>query len=391
MDAPSHFTGRSLEPVVDIESVASRRDSGRTLSVTAVFHLSEEGRKASLLDGGDGRTVQEVKVAVPTNRFHLVSVDAEGVARLRLQPRFYLDDDQNVVRNDAPPTYDAPPTVEELLKDAARNHQLERAYHVEQAEKKSKRRDEQFEIHQKMAEEFLADPTMRALEHPKPTPRQSYLQRGRRQVLFDAKVGHGLARQVPPEAYRRFSTDLRERRERNMARRGQQLALHEEKQRAIAEWVARRGTPDQQVRHAAGVLPLKEVLEGMADEALAVVGDRPRYVRDGVERLQAYLRKFPRYTEAVVTTADLVVTSANAEHATEEQWALTQELRELLPDAELTLRVHRLSWNTDPGAPNVTQFGVLVTRRVGPFTVRREYLVGPVLSQISARTGVAGH
>ena len=107
MDASSHLTGRVLESVVDIETVASRRDSGRTLTATAVFHLSEEGRKASLLDGG-GRAVQEVKVAVPTNRFHLVSVDGDGVARLKLQPRHFLDDDQNVVRNDAPPTYDAP-------------------------------------------------------------------------------------------------------------------------------------------------------------------------------------------------------------------------------------------------------------------------------------------
>jgi hypothetical protein len=77
MDASSQASGRSLEPVVDIESVVARRDSGRTLTVTAVYHLSEEGRKASLLDGGDGRAVQEIKVAVPTNRFHLVSVDAD--------------------------------------------------------------------------------------------------------------------------------------------------------------------------------------------------------------------------------------------------------------------------------------------------------------------------
>jgi hypothetical protein len=374
MDASSQAAGRSLEPVIDIESVVSRRESSRTLSVTAVFHLSEEGRKASLLDGGDGRAVQEITIAVPTNRFHLVSVDADGVARLRLQPRYYLDDDQNVVRNDSPPTYDAPPTVEELLKDAARNHQLERAYHVEQAEKKSKRRDQQFEIHQKMAEEFLADPTMRALEHPKPTPRQCYLRLGRRQVLFDAKVGHGLARQVPPEAYRRFSADLRERRERNQARRAEQLALHEDKQRAIAEWVARRGTSDQQARHAASVLPLEEVLECMADEAFAAVGDRPRYVRDGVERLQAHLRQFPQYGNAVVTRVDLVVTSANAEHATEAQWALKQELNALLPEAELTLRLHRLAWKQDPDAPTLTQFGVLVTWKVGPFTLRREYI-----------------
>lgn len=202
MDASNQVATRSVEPVVDIQSVPSRRDTSRTLTVTAVFHLSEEGRKASLLDGGNGRAVQQVTVAVPTTRFHLVSVDAEGTARLKLQPRYFMDTDQNVLRSDGPPTYDSPPSTDDLLRDAARNHQLERAYYVEQAEKKSKRRDEQFEIYQKLAEDLLADPNMRALEHPKPTPRQCYLQRGRRRLLFDAKVGHGLVRQVPPEAYR---------------------------------------------------------------------------------------------------------------------------------------------------------------------------------------------
>jgi len=374
MDASSQASGRSLEPVVDIESVVPRRDSGRTLTVTAVYHLSEEGRKASLLDGGDGRAVQDVRLAVPTNRFHLVSVDADGAARLKLQPRYFLDEDQNVRRSDGPPVYDVPPSPEDLLRDAARNHQLERAYNVEQAEKKSKRRDEQFELHEKLAEQFLTDPTMRALEHPKPTHRQCHLQRGRRQILFDARIGHGLARQVPPEAYRRFTADLRERRERNMARRAEQLALHEEKRRAIADWVERCGTSDQKARHAAGLLPLQEALEGLADEAFAVVGDRPRYVRDGVERLQAHLRQFPDYANVVISPLELLVVSTQAESVTVEQWALKQHLETILPNAQLSFRVHRLSWKTDPRAPALTQFGVLVTDRSGPFTLRREYL-----------------
>ena len=374
MDASSQAIGHSLESVVDIDSVVPRRDSGRTLTVTAVYHLSEEGRKASLLDGGDGRAVQEVKMSVPTNRFHLVSVDADGAAKLKLQPRYFMDAEQNVRRSDGPPVYDVPPSPDDLLRDAARNHQLERAYNVEEAEKKSKRRDEAFEVHQKLAEAFLAEPTMRALEHPKPTQRQCYLQRGRRQILFDARMGHGLARQVPPEAYRRFMADLTERRQRNMAQRAEQLALHDAKRRAIAEWVERRGTLDQKARHAAGVLPLEEALEGLGDEAFAVVGDRPRYVRDGVERLQAHLRQFHQYSEALIAPSELLVVSSNADQATESQWCLQQELQALLPDASITLRIHRLMWKVDPEAPPLTQFGVLVAQRVGPFTLRREYL-----------------
>ena len=58
--------------------------------------------------------------------------------------------------------------------------------------------------------------------------------------------------------------------------------------------------------------------KGMADEAFAVVGDRPRYVRDGVERLQAHLRQFPKYSCVVVTPPELLVVSTNAEHASEQ-------------------------------------------------------------------------
>ena len=44
------------------------------------------------------------------------------------------------------------------------------------------------------------------------------------------------------------------------------------------------------------------------------------------------------------------------------------------PDAELTLRLHRLAWKTDQHAPKLTQFSVLVTLTLGPFRLRREYL-----------------
>ena len=195
MEPSSLSTSRSTEPVVDFESGASRRDSNRTLTVTALFHLSEEGRKASLLDGGDGRAVQEVKVAVPTNRFHLV---------------------------------------------------------------------------------------------------------------------------------------------------------------------------------------IEEVLEGMADEVFGVVGDKPRYVRDGVERLQCHLRQFPKYSDVVITRADLLVVSANAEQATDEQWAFKEELQALVPEGALALRMHRLSWRGDSTSPSLMQFGVLLTCKVGPFTLRREYLAPAV-------------
>ena len=370
MEAVTQFTPRSAES-------ASPRDvpqQQQTLTVTAVYRLSEQGRKASLLAGGNGHALQEIAVVVPTSRIHLVSVDPEGHARLKLQPRYLLNGDQQVVRNDDPPMFDSVPSVDDLLKEAARNHQLENTYNGERAENKRKQQDRWFELHQRIAEEFLADATRRARVHPRPTPRYCYLLEHNSIIRFDAKHDVGVARQVPPEAYRRFCADERERIGRGKAHFKAGYAVHEDKPRLIAEWVAKYGTPDQRERHAAGLLPYGEVLEGMADQEFGPAGPRPRYVADGVERLQTFLRQFPQYEDAVLASNELRVTTARAEDATESQWALLRELRSLFPESDVTLQRHVLAWTRDPKAPTLTVYGVLLRRKIGPFNVRREFL-----------------
>ena len=128
------------------------------------------------------------------------------------------------------------------------------------------------------------------------------------------------------------------------------------------------------------MLPMDEALEALADVAFAALGDRPRYTRDGVARLQAHLRQDPRYTDAVVTAGTLSVISTNAVKATAAQWAILKEIQALVPHATATLRMHRLSWKRDPHAPGITVIGVLVVLNHGPFTVRREYEVECVVS-----------
>jgi hypothetical protein len=51
-----------------------------------------------------------------------------------------------------------------------------------------------------------------------------------------------------------------------------------------------------------------------------------------------------------------------------------QELRTLFPDGEVVLQRHVLSWARDSNAPDLTMWGVLVKRQVGPFLLLREYL-----------------
>ena len=159
---------------------------------------------------------------------------------------------------------------------------------------------------------------------------------------------------MPPEAHRRFRADLAAKHDKNQQDRAAQLALHEEKKRYIGEWIAEHGTPEQQARQTAGVLPMEEAIEAITDQAFAAVADHPPYARDGAERLQAHLREFPEYADAVVSPADLVVVSSNAIKATAEQWAVVQSVQKALPGATVTLRAHRLTWKRQPQAPTLT-------------------------------------
>jgi hypothetical protein len=95
--------------------------------------------------------------------------------------------------------------------------------------------------------------------------------------------------------------------------------------------------------------------------------------RYGAARLQQYLREFPRYADVVITRLDLDVASGHAPSASAAQWALVSELQQAFPTATVTLRLHRLRWMHDPAAPTLLVYGVLVTQRCGPFTLRREF------------------
>lgn len=372
METVTAFKQRGEEPASPAVS-GTTTETSRTLAVTATYLLSEEGRKASLLAGGDGRTLQQLTVQVPANRLHLVSVDEKGVARLKLRPRYQLNGGQQVVRNESAPIYDAPPTVDDLFREAARNHQLERAYNAERHATKLKRREAYEERRAAIAQAFLSDPARRGIVHPNPTPKRCYIDTEHGRVLFDANIDVGPARDVPREAHRRFRADQRARKDQARQLRQTQEALHAEKKQFLAEWIAEHGTADQQARHAAGVLPMEEAMEAMADVTFSVLVDRPRYTPDGPARLQASLRQRPQFPGVVVAREDVVVTSADAQEMTGPQWARVREFKALLPEATVVVRVHIVHWKYDTEVGLPPAFGILVTQRVGPFTLRREY------------------
>ncbi len=376
MDTVTRFADRQAGSV----STGSTQgpEVARTLSVTATYLLSEDGRKVSLLVGGDGHAVQQITLQVTANRLHLVSVDKQGVARLKLRPRFERDEARGLVRIDAAPLYDAPPTIDELYRAAAKNHELETAYYAERAAERSKRGDDDRARREAVAEAFLADKSQRAVAHPPPSSKRCYVITDRGRLLFDITADQGIAKDVPPEAHRRFRADLRAKAERDRQNRTEQLALHEEKKRFIADWVAANGTDEQKTRQAAGVLPMVEALEGITDQAFAVNGRLPLYTRDGADRLQRFLRESTGTDDIVVTPSDVAVRSVHAVKATATQWAVVRSLQNLVPDATVVLREHVLSSRHHQDSASLTVFGVLVTKPHGPFVLRREYVVDDV-------------
>ena len=208
MDTATVSAPRRPELVSDATPL--KADSARKLTVEALYTLSENGQKASLLNAGNGRAVQQLTVDVPANRLHLVSVDAEGIARLKLRPRYEVKPDGHVVQIDAPPIYDQPPTLDELFMAAAKNHELERAYFAQRSTK-ARRRDAQHDVRAQVAQTFLTDPGQRALLHPPPSPKRCYIATAQGRLLFDADRDEAAARDVPAEAHRRFRADERAR------------------------------------------------------------------------------------------------------------------------------------------------------------------------------------
>lgn len=348
-------------------------EEAQTLKVAVVYGLSEQGRKASLLSGGDGRARQQLYIQLPPARLHLVGVDSSGIARLKLQPRYELEESERVRRHDGPPVYDAPPTVDDLYRDAARNHELERLFFAQRQAWRGQRREADRERRATAAREFLSNVAHRAMVHPAPTPKRCFIQTSTGRVMFDVTSDTGIAKEVPLEAHRRFRNDLQARRQRNLHQRAEQVALHEQKKAAAAAWVADHGTAEQRSRAAAGVLAFDEVIAAMTEDAFRVAADIPIYERDGAPQLQRYLRTINGEPELVVAPADLHVASVDSPSATAGQWSVVARLRAIFPDAAIKVREHRLTSRRHPGASPLIMFGVLVTRRVGPFSLRREY------------------
>jgi len=373
MDTALHSVTRRSDATVHVFGSSSPA-LATVLRVRAEFRLSETGRKASLLTGGNGREIQRPRVDVPVTRLHLVHVDSVGVARLRLRPRYELRQDARITRIDAPPVYDAPPSLEKLFEEAARDHELEAAYLAQRTAAVSARVDAEEARRVQIAQAFLNDPNRRALAHPSPTAIVCDLANARGRIHFDVTHDRGIARDVPPEAFRRFQADLRLRTDTAARTRVEQDAIRAERMRVVHEWIAAHGTSDQRTRVAAGMFPIEEGIDAMSTAAFEPVAHLTEYVRDGASRLQAILRGSPNFADAIVSPDALTVRTRQLTDATATQWAVMEEIRAAIPGTSVFLRERVLSTTAIPDAPSLRMITVVATKKVGLLTLRREFV-----------------
>jgi hypothetical protein len=383
MDAAMPAARRTDSP---LHAVPSAADPQRTLKVRAEYRLSEAGRKASLLNGGNGQARQRATLTLPSTRLHLVHVAKDGVATLKLRPQFQLNADQRIVMVDARPAYDHVPTVDELLQDAARNHELERAFYAQKSTSRITRREAHSQWLEETAREFLADPTRRAIVHPAPTARMCQLATSRGPIHFYSNFGSTIVRQVPLEAYRRFQNDLRIRRGQAELQRNHDVATNVERRRLMEEWVATHGTLEQRERLAAGAMSRSEWLEAVADSTFASLAQLPVYDANGARTLQTFLRELPAYASVIVTYADYRVVTRPLTTATPVQWEWMQWVRQHVPNANIHLRERELIWNGDARAPRHRTTTLLVTTKVGVLTLRREFSIPDTAPSATQRT-----
>ena len=136
------------------------------------------------------------------------------------------------------------------------------------------------------------------------------------------------------------------------------------------------GSEEQKARQAAGVLPMREAIDGMADEAFAPLGDRPRYTprRCGATPTAVVAVSGAR-RRARVSPTDVVVSSENAQMASAEQWAVVQDVRPRAGRNSRSARARVVIQARHASRPRSMVFGVLLTMKHGPFVLRREYEV----------------
>jgi len=355
---------------------SERRDaSTRPITATAVYYLSERGRKDALVQGISAEARQSLHLTVPPEDVELLHVTPGGAAFLALTPRYETLPDGRYVRFDDPPVFDHVPTADELLAYARAAYTIRQTIRADYAGKRQARDAEQREKKATIAQAFLSDATARPAPNPIPNKYVCWLvERDGRLMKFrhtDPPPG-GL---VPAEAERRRRADAAVKRAAGQARMNANATRADEKRAAIETWVAEHGTPDQRARFEAGVLPPSEVLRCLTEATLApIAATYPVYRPIRPEELQARFDADPSWSTVRLPALEFAVEIQESQvTAKPHHWAAIQEIQRAIPGATVVLRRDRAYWKGDPSgrAPVIIRYALRVTVPVGPFTLKR--------------------
>lgn len=169
------------------------------------------------------------------------------------------------------------------------------------------------------------------------------------------------------EARRRYEADLAERArledEAREKRKAAETALANAKAAQIAEWVAQYGDQNQKERFAAGLFPQNEAIEAIKEQSFAPLDGFERYERLTVADLACDCAEY--------WNAGIDCETEDDAPATSYQWDRIKEMRELVPDAVVTLRKHVC--RCDRCACEASRYSIYVKIAVGSFTFNRNF------------------
>lgn len=142
--------------------------------------------------------------------------------------------------------------------------------------------------------------------------------------------------------------------------------LEKEARRAvqISNWVTEFGAESQKKRHSVNLLPEKEVIDGIREQAFAPLDDFPRYQKI----------KGDDFCECdYLADRSLSFDVVDCSEATEEEFDLIEKIQAAVPSATVALRLH--TGECSGCDQKMERKGLLVRMTVGQFDLSREYAV----------------
>jgi hypothetical protein len=319
-----------------------------SVEVRIRYLLSEQGRRESLLNGGDGHRIQEVTGDVDESDLACFNVDDDGNAGLDLlgsfhvfsQPALEFSDrarwqDSSHTQHEYEIHWDVVPSWDDLM-DIARQLKKDADNTAGFAAEREKAKEQ-------AGDAFVKDQRARATSVAK-----DHVLIGEHR--FDRYHPVGMA------AHRRWQHDQDELKKTNRA--------------TLAEWVGQHGTENQRQRLAAGLLPWKEAFDAAEDYLFRPAEGFRLYERFEITDVCLCLSR------AEGETCDVKFQSVDATELTADEWEEFSRIKSHLPGAQFQLREHRAQCASVTEAQ--VRRGVIVKFTMGQLAFKREF----VLTQI---------